>query len=97
MEFHRLAVQLSLCDAVTAADGTSGFDDSQVHAQRAYWTRVTRGLDLSDADRVDPLVYNRILWKGVMHNKPLPLSLRKAHSDDDDDDDQPRESPRPAS
>jgi hypothetical protein len=63
----------------------------------AYWTRVTRGLDLSDADRVDPLVYNRILWKGVMHNKPLPLSLRKAHSDDDDDDDQPRESPRPAS
>jgi hypothetical protein len=54
-------------------------------------------LDLSDADRVDPLVYNRILWKGVMHNKPLPLSLRKAHSDDDDDDDQPRESPRPAS
>jgi hypothetical protein len=63
----------------------------------AYWTRVTRGLDLSDADRVDPLVDNRILWKGVMHNKPLPLSLRKAHSDDDDDDDQPRESPRPAS
>ena len=29
----------------------------------AYWARVTRGLDLSDADRVDPLVYNRILWK----------------------------------
>jgi len=51
----------------------------------AYWARATRGLDLSDADRVDPLVYNRILWKGMMHNKPLPLSLRKAHSDDDDD------------
>ena len=61
----------------------------------AYWARVTRGLDLSDADRVDPLVYNRILWKGVMHNKPLPLSLRKAHSDDDDDD-QPRKSLHPA-
>ena len=62
----------------------------------AYWAQVTRGLDFSDADRVDPLLYNRILWKGVMHNKPLPLSLRKAHSDDDDDD-RPRKSPQPAS
>lgn len=52
----------------------------------AYWARVTKGLDLSDADRVDPLVYNRILWKGMMHGRPLPLSLRKSHSDDDDDD-----------
>jgi len=51
----------------------------------AYWARVTRGLDFSDSDRVDPLVYNRILWKGMMHNRPLPLSLRKGHSDDDDD------------
>ena len=51
----------------------------------AYWARVTRGLDFSDSDRVDPLKYNRILWKGMMHNRPLPLSLRKAHSDDDDD------------
>lgn len=61
-----------------------------------YWARVTKGLDFSDADRVDSLVYNRILWKGVMHNKPLPLSLRKAHSDVDDDD-RPRKSPQPAS
>ena len=60
-----------------------------------YWARVTRGLDFSDSDRVDSLVFNRILWKGTMH-KPLPLSLRKAHSDDDDDD-QPRKSPLPTS
>ncbi len=60
-----------------------------------YWARVTRGLDFSDSDRVDSLVFNRILWKGTMH-KPLPLSLRKAHSDDDDDD-RPRKSPQPAS
>ena len=53
-----------------------------------YWARVTRGLDFSDADRVDPLLYNRILWKGMMHGKPYPLSLMKAHSDDDD---KPRE------
>jgi len=51
-----------------------------------YWARVTKGLDFSDADRVDPLLYNRILWKGMMHNKPYPPSLMKKHSDDDDDD-----------
>ncbi len=54
-----------------------------------YWARVTKGLDFSDADRVDPFVYNRILWKGMMHNKPYPASLQGRH--DDDDDDKPRE------
>jgi len=51
-----------------------------------YWARLTKGLDFSDADRVNPLLYNRILWKGMMHGKPYPPSLMKKHSDDDDDD-----------
>ena len=50
-----------------------------------YWARVTKGLDFSDADRVDPLLYNRILWKGMMQDRPYPPSLMKTHSDDDDD------------
>ena len=29
-----------------------------------YWARVTKGMDFSDADRIDSAVYNRILWKG---------------------------------
>jgi DNA-binding beta-propeller fold protein YncE len=37
-----------------------------------YWAQVTKGMDFSDADRVDPAVYNRILWKGMMGNKPYP-------------------------
>jgi len=37
-----------------------------------YWARVTRGMDFSDADRVDPAVYNRILWKGMMGDRPYP-------------------------
>ena len=37
-----------------------------------YWARVTQGLDFSDADRVDPAVYNRILWTGLMGNRPYP-------------------------
>jgi YVTN family beta-propeller protein len=37
-----------------------------------YWARVTRGMDFTDADRVDPAKFNRILWKGIMGNKPYP-------------------------
>jgi len=37
-----------------------------------YWAEVTKGMDFSDADRIDFGVYNRILWKGTMGNKPYP-------------------------
>jgi DNA-binding beta-propeller fold protein YncE len=39
-----------------------------------YWARVTKGLDFSDADLVDPAIYNRILWKGMMGNRPYPAA-----------------------
>jgi len=39
-----------------------------------YWAQVTKGMDFSDADRVDPAVYNRILWKGMMGDKPYPAA-----------------------
>jgi DNA-binding beta-propeller fold protein YncE len=37
-----------------------------------YWARVMKGMDFSDADLVDPDQFNRILWKGMMGNKPYP-------------------------
>jgi len=37
-----------------------------------YWARATRGMDFSDADRVDDDLYNHILWKGMMGAKPYP-------------------------
>jgi hypothetical protein len=37
-----------------------------------YWAQVTKEMDFSDADRVDFAVYNRILWKGMMGNRPYP-------------------------
>ena len=40
-----------------------------------YWARVTRGFDFSDADLVDPVGYNRVLWRGTMGNKPYPAAL----------------------
>jgi hypothetical protein len=37
-----------------------------------YWARVTRGMDFRDADRVDDNTFNRVLWKGMMGNRPYP-------------------------
>ena len=39
-----------------------------------YWARVTKGMDFTDEDRVDPADFNRILWKGMMGNKPYPAA-----------------------
>jgi hypothetical protein len=39
-----------------------------------YWARVTKGMDFSDADHIDGAAYNRILWKGIMGNKPYPAT-----------------------
>ncbi len=37
-----------------------------------YWARVTKGMDFSSEDKFDFALYNRILWKGLMGNKPYP-------------------------
>jgi DNA-binding beta-propeller fold protein YncE len=37
-----------------------------------YWARVTKGMDFSDADRIDDDAFNHILWKGLMGNRPYP-------------------------
>jgi hypothetical protein len=38
----------------------------------AYWDKVTQGFDFSDADRVPPSLYNKVLWAGLMAGKPYP-------------------------
>jgi hypothetical protein len=37
-----------------------------------YWARVTKGLDFSKEDRVDPEAFNRILWKGLKDDTVYP-------------------------
>jgi hypothetical protein len=37
-----------------------------------YWARVTKGMDFTTEDRLDPEDFNRILWRGLMGNKPYP-------------------------
>jgi DNA-binding beta-propeller fold protein YncE len=39
-----------------------------------YWARVTKGMDFTTEDRLDPADFNRILWKGIMGNKPYPAA-----------------------
>jgi hypothetical protein len=62
----------------------------------AYWDEATRGFDFSDADRVPHAMFNTVLWKGLMGDKPYPVlhsaykttpveAAEKARDDDDDD------------
>ncbi len=37
-----------------------------------YWARVTKGMDFTTEDQFDFATYNRILWKGLMGDKPYP-------------------------
>jgi DNA-binding beta-propeller fold protein YncE len=50
----------------------------------AYWARATRGFDFSDADRVPPLRFNQVLWRGLMGNRPYPEPAGPRREDDDD-------------
>jgi hypothetical protein len=60
----------------------------------AYWAEATRGFDFSDADRVPPGLFNKVLWKGLLGDKPYPVihsvyktteaeAAEKARDDDD--------------
>jgi hypothetical protein len=40
----------------------------------AYWDAVTAGFDFSDADRVPPGQFNRVIWTGLMGDKPYPAT-----------------------
>jgi hypothetical protein len=42
-----------------------------------YWARATKGMDFEVEDRVDPLDFNHILWKGMMGNQPYPAAPTK--------------------
>jgi DNA-binding beta-propeller fold protein YncE len=40
----------------------------------AWWEQKTKGLDFSEEDRNDPAKFNRIIWEGLMGNKPYPTT-----------------------
>src|SRR5262249_15815357 len=44
----------------------------------AYWDAVTAGFDFSEADHVPPEQFNRVLWAGLMGDKPYPTLRSQA-------------------
>jgi hypothetical protein len=50
----------------------------------AYWDKVTAGFDFSEADQIPPATFNRVLWKGLMGNKPYPALRGEADETKDD-------------
>jgi hypothetical protein len=50
-----------------------------------YWPKATVGFDFSDADRVTPEKFNRVLWKGLMGDRPYPKSFNHPDTKDRDD------------
>jgi hypothetical protein len=38
----------------------------------AWWEARTKGFDFSQEDRVDPEKFNRVIWQGLMGEKPYP-------------------------
>ena len=46
--------------------------------------RVTAGFDFSDADRVPPAKFNRVVWNGLMGGKPYPVRTGRQVASSDD-------------
>jgi hypothetical protein len=38
----------------------------------AWWEARTKSFDFSQEDRVDPEKFNRVIWQGLMGDKPYP-------------------------
>ena len=51
-----------------------------------YWAKVTAGFDFSDADRVSPARFNRVVWRGLMRGKPFPGGMGRQVADNRSDD-----------
>src|SRR5262249_61768760 len=51
----------------------------------AYWDAVTVGFDFSQADQVPPAQFNRVLWAGLMGDRPYPALRGKPSVKRDDD------------
>ncbi len=46
----------------------------------AYWAHVTKGLDFSKEDLVDPTNFNRILWQGLKGGRMYPVDASLAET-----------------
>jgi hypothetical protein len=47
--------------------------DARPRRSAKYWSKVMAGQDFSGPDRIDPVAFNRALWRGLMGNAPYPV------------------------
>lgn len=92
------ATASTVLSTTTVASGSAGLNGVKYasgpvvkpkHDAR-YWSKRTAGFDFSDADRVPPEKFNRVIWKGLKGGKPYP-AMMGAHNEgrrlaDRDDD-----------
>jgi YVTN family beta-propeller protein len=50
----------------------------------AYWDKVTAGFNFAEADQVPTAQFNKVLWQGLMGNKPHPAPRGVVAVRDDD-------------
>lgn len=76
---------LALSDGHKAVKFAAGPKVTPKH-DAAYWEKVTAGFDFSEADQVPTAQFNRVLWKGLMGDKPYPAlrgqPMKQAKTDD---------------
>jgi YVTN family beta-propeller protein len=86
-------LKLTTLGSTLQASGVRFTDGPEIKPKHdaAYWARVTKGFDFSEADQVPTAQFNRVLWKGLMGNKPYP-AVRGAVTIDEDD--REREKPK---
>jgi hypothetical protein len=60
-----------------AANYSAGLDLASIPQpthDAAIWEERTKNFDFSQEDGVDPEVFNRVIWKGLMSDKPYPTN-----------------------
>ena len=86
-------------NVASGADGNQFAEGEDIHPlhDATYWANATKDFDFSREDRIPPDLFNRVLWKGVMGDRPYPVphsiyskvgadgSKTVATADDDDD------------
>ncbi|SEJ79789.1 DNA-binding beta-propeller fold protein YncE [Paraburkholderia diazotrophica] len=84
---------------VASSNGSQFAQGEDIHPlhDATYWANATKDFDFSKEDRIDPMLFNHVQWKGVMGDKPYPVphsiyskvaadgTKTVAAADDDDD------------
>jgi len=84
---------------VASSNGSQFAQGEDIHPlhDATYWANATKDFDFSKEDRIDPMLFNHVQWKGVMGDRPYPVphsiyskvaadgTKTVAAADDDDD------------